>query len=74
LRRLPKTPRARTAASPSVYPTTIWPVSSEKGAEQDIPYQSPISGLIHQFVEGQLATRSDTERHAASTRRGPDVP
>ena len=30
-----------------------------KAAEQGIPYQSLISGLIHQFVEGQLATRMD---------------
>lgn len=30
-----------------------------KAAEQGIPYQSLISGLIHQFVEGQVATRSD---------------
>ncbi len=30
-----------------------------KAAEQGIPYQSLISGLIHQFVEGQLATRTD---------------
>jgi hypothetical protein len=30
-----------------------------KAAEQGIPYQSLISGLIHQFVEGQLATRAD---------------
>lgn len=30
-----------------------------KAAEQGIPYQSLIAGLIHQFVEGQLATRSD---------------
>ena len=30
-----------------------------KAAEQGIPYQSLISGLIHQFVEGQLATRKD---------------
>jgi len=30
-----------------------------KAAEQGIPYQSLISGLIHQFVEGQLGTRSD---------------
>jgi predicted DNA binding CopG/RHH family protein len=28
-----------------------------KAAEQGIPYQSLISGLIHQFVEGQLAIR-----------------
>jgi predicted DNA binding CopG/RHH family protein len=28
-----------------------------KAAEQGIPYQSLISGLIHQFVEGQLAVR-----------------
>lgn len=27
-----------------------------KAAEQGIPYQSLISALIHQFVEGQLAT------------------
>ncbi|NDC53846.1 MAG: hypothetical protein EBZ74_06030 [Planctomycetia bacterium] len=30
-----------------------------KAAEQGIPYQSLISGLIHQFVEGQIAIRSD---------------
>jgi predicted DNA binding CopG/RHH family protein len=30
-----------------------------KAAEQGIPYQSLISGLIHQFVEGQLATRTE---------------
>jgi len=30
-----------------------------KAAEQGIPYQSLISGLIHQFVEGQLSTRTD---------------
>ena len=30
-----------------------------KAAEQGIPYQTLISGLIHQFVEGQLATRTD---------------
>jgi predicted DNA binding CopG/RHH family protein len=30
-----------------------------KAAEQGIPYQSLIAGLIHQFVEGQLATRVD---------------
>lgn len=30
-----------------------------KAAEQGIPYQSLISGLIHQFVEGQLGTRPD---------------
>jgi predicted DNA binding CopG/RHH family protein len=30
-----------------------------KAAEQGIPYQSLISALIHQFVEGQLATRAD---------------
>jgi predicted DNA binding CopG/RHH family protein len=30
-----------------------------KAAEQGIPYQSLISGLIHQFVEGQLAPRTD---------------
>ena len=30
-----------------------------KAVEQGIPYQSLISGLIHQFVEGQLATRPD---------------
>jgi predicted DNA binding CopG/RHH family protein len=30
-----------------------------KAAEQGIPYQSLISELIHQFVEGQLATRMD---------------
>ncbi len=29
-----------------------------KAAEQGIPYQSLISGLIHQFVEGQIAIRS----------------
>ena len=28
-----------------------------KAAEQGIPYQSLISGVIHQFVEGPLATR-----------------
>jgi hypothetical protein len=31
-----------------------------KAAEQGIPYQSLISGLIHQFVEGQIATRTNT--------------
>lgn len=31
-----------------------------KAAEQGIPYQSLISGLIHQFVEGQLAARMDS--------------
>jgi predicted DNA binding CopG/RHH family protein len=30
-----------------------------KAAEQGIPYQSLISGLIHQFVEGQITIRSD---------------
>ena len=30
-----------------------------KAAEQGIPYQSLISGLIHQFVEGQIGMRSD---------------
>jgi predicted DNA binding CopG/RHH family protein len=30
-----------------------------KAAQQGIPYQSLISGLIHQFVEGQIAIRSD---------------
>ena len=30
-----------------------------KAAEQGIPYQSLISGLIHQFVEGQIAIRSE---------------
>ncbi len=30
-----------------------------KAAEQGIPYQSLISGLIHQFVEGRLGMRSD---------------
>lgn len=30
-----------------------------KAAEQGIPYQSLISGLIHQFVEGQIGVRSD---------------
>jgi predicted DNA binding CopG/RHH family protein len=30
-----------------------------KAAEQGIPYQTLISGLIHQFVEGQIAIRSD---------------
>jgi len=30
-----------------------------KAAEQGIPYQSLISGLIHKFVEGQISIRSD---------------
>jgi hypothetical protein len=30
-----------------------------KAAEQGIPYQSLISALIHQFVEGQLTPRAD---------------
>jgi len=30
-----------------------------KAAEQGIPYQSLISGLIHQFVEGRLAMQAD---------------
>jgi predicted DNA binding CopG/RHH family protein len=29
-----------------------------KAAEQGIPYQSLIAGLIHQFVEGQIVLRS----------------
>jgi predicted DNA binding CopG/RHH family protein len=30
-----------------------------KAAELGIPYQSLISGLIHQFVEGHLTSRAD---------------
>ncbi len=30
-----------------------------KAAERGIPYQSLISALIHQFVEGQLVARAD---------------
>jgi predicted DNA binding CopG/RHH family protein len=30
-----------------------------KAAEQGIPFQSLISGLIHQFVEGRLMIRTE---------------
>lgn len=30
-----------------------------KAAEQGVPYQSLISALIHQFVEGQIMPRTD---------------
>jgi hypothetical protein len=42
-----------------------------EAAEQGIPYQSLISGLIHQFVEGQLATRTDRLQGAAAAPQKP---
>lgn len=37
-----------------------------KAAEQGIPYQSLISGLIHQFVEGNLAVRAPGDNGSRS--------
>jgi predicted DNA binding CopG/RHH family protein len=37
-----------------------------KAAEQGIPYQSLISGLIHQFVEGNLAVRTPGDNGSRS--------